>query len=536
MERVVPLVGWAIGVLRAHPQLILGFFVAGLIGSTITGKKVTPARLRSQLPRLIANPLILALAMLGGTAYVWKHRRDAGRGMIALAGGVAVVVWVVSIERSPAGWQPFLIFGTCGMILWLALGPLPRAIGDRTLAEWFADEFLRRKVGHAAATVLEGTTVRRTEARPDGSVVAYVQLPAGGRVDQLHPEALGSSLAREGFPIDVANVAIHSGAKAGQATMVVSPKPVASHWTVLRDVDNDWPGPNGDDPALPVPFGPCVNPDGSVGVVELGRWAPHLLIGGTTNAGKSQSMGCILGTYAYRQHTQFLLLDPDRVEFRPLEPRALHVAKGPLQCHLWLRKSVAEMESRSKVMDERGVRHWRVGVDGPELFVVVDELAALTDAKDQAELPVDERTGDEMKPARVVALNNDAIDQLLARGRKHGIRMILATQRPGTDVIKGRSRDNCGVRIALAHESGVGARMTLGEDENRPDPTKIPLWLPGGCYVRVDRGVYLPSRGFRMAPKGGCDDPHEAVALALEEIAAETARLRDERLTYPIGD
>jgi hypothetical protein len=82
----------------------------------------------------------------------------------------------------------------------------------------------------------------------------------------------------------------------------------------------------------------------------------------------------------------------------------------------------------------------------------------------------------------------------------------------------------------------VGARMTLGEDENRPDPTKIPLWLPGGCYVRVERGVYLPTRGFYMRPRKPCANKHEALTVALEEIAAETAHLRDERLTYPIGD
>jgi hypothetical protein len=538
VETVAQLVGWVFGFLAAHPKLILGFLAAGVIGSTITGKKMTPAGLRSRFG-WAANFLILALALVGGTSYVYKHRKDAGRGMLAAAGAVAVVVWVWSVEHSPDGWTPFLIFGSCAALIWLALGPLAKEIGDRKISEWFADTFLRRKLAHAAGTVLEGTTVHRTEARADGTLVAHVQLPAGGRIDQLHPEAVGSALARQGLPIEVANVSVHPGAKAGQGTVVVSPKPVDTAWNILRTVDNDWPGPNGDDPKLPIPLGPCVLPDGTVGVAEVpssDELEAHILIGGATRAGKSQAMGCALGTLAYRRHTQFLLLDPDRVEFRPLEPRALRVAKGPLQCHQALRWAVAEMDRRAEWMDQRGIRHWLPGVHGPELWVVVDELAALTDSKDMAELPVDDRTGDEMKPARVVALNNDAVDQLLARGLKRSIRLILATQRPGTDVIKGRSRDNCGLRIALAHESGVGARMTLGEDENRPDPTKIPLWLPGGAYVRVERGVYLPTRGFYMRPRKPCANKHEALTVALEEIAAETAHLRDERLTYPIGD
>jgi S-DNA-T family DNA segregation ATPase FtsK/SpoIIIE len=185
---------------------------------------------------------------------------------------------------------------------------------------------------------------------------------------------------------------------------------------------------------------------------------PHLLIAGTTGAGKSVSINSILTTFLLNKtpdELRLILVDPKRVELTgyngiphllsPVIVDAEHVV-GALE---WM---LREMDSRYRKFSETGTRniadynshckrtHER---ELPYILVVIDELADLMLlAPDETE-----RT----------------ITRLAQLARATGIHLIIATQRPSTDILTGLIKANFPARIAFAVASGVDSRVILDQ-------------------------------------------------------------------------
>lgn len=188
-------------------------------------------------------------------------------------------------------------------------------------------------------------------------------------------------------------------------------------------------------------------------IVDLARM-PHILVAGSTGAGKSVGLNAMLISLLCAkspQELRLVLIDPKRLEFGVYAdiPHLLFpIVTSPSQVVPVLRWVVRHMEERYAIMAEAGARaiaDYNNRVDSnaryPYLVVVIDELADV-----------------------MMTVGKDA-EQLIARiaqmARAAGIHLIVATQRPSVDVITGIIKVNFPSRIAFRVTSRVDSRTIL---------------------------------------------------------------------------
>jgi S-DNA-T family DNA segregation ATPase FtsK/SpoIIIE len=182
---------------------------------------------------------------------------------------------------------------------------------------------------------------------------------------------------------------------------------------------------------------------------------PHLLIAGTTGSGKSVCINSILTSFLLFNtpaDMRFVLVDPKRVELTGyngiphlLAPTVTE-AERVINALQWMAR---EMDSRYHKFSKAGARNiHEYNINHPQdplpyLIVVIDELADLMMlAPDETER---------------------SITRLAQLARATGIHLILATQRPSTDVVTGLIKANFPARIAFAVASGVDSRVILDQ-------------------------------------------------------------------------
>ncbi|HLZ93726.1 MAG TPA: DNA translocase FtsK [Candidatus Dormibacteraeota bacterium] len=183
---------------------------------------------------------------------------------------------------------------------------------------------------------------------------------------------------------------------------------------------------------------------------------PHLLIAGATGQGKSVCINALIISLLFQatpDHLRLLLIDPKRVEmtgFNGLPHLALPVLVESHQAAAALRWAVAEMDRRYKLFSAEGVRN----------IAAYNEKALLKSAR---ELPYIVIVIDELADLMMVAAGE--IEELICRiaqlARAVGIHLIIATQRPSTDIITGLIKANIPSRIAFAVGSQVDSRVIL---------------------------------------------------------------------------
>jgi S-DNA-T family DNA segregation ATPase FtsK/SpoIIIE len=183
---------------------------------------------------------------------------------------------------------------------------------------------------------------------------------------------------------------------------------------------------------------------------------PHILVAGTTGSGKSGCINAILTSilmHASPNEARLVLVDPKQVELNHYErvPHLLTpVVTNPRLAANVLANLIGEMESRYAVMSQARARNLvelnrarkKAGEPPlPHILCVIDELADLM----------------MVAPAEV----EDSIIRLAQKARAIGIHLVLATQRPSTDVITGTIKVNIPSRIAFAVASQVDSRVIL---------------------------------------------------------------------------
>ena len=186
---------------------------------------------------------------------------------------------------------------------------------------------------------------------------------------------------------------------------------------------------------------------------------PHILVAGTTGAGKSACINAMLSSILLRaspHDVRFVLVDPKQVELNHYEgiPHLLTpVITSPRMAANALQNLVKEMEQRYATMLMARTRNLpelnrsRVERGEPPLpyvLCVIDELADLMI----------------VAPADV----EDSIIRLAQKARAAGIHMVLATQSPRVDVITGLIKANVPSRIAFAVSSQVDSRVILDQN------------------------------------------------------------------------
>ncbi len=226
---------------------------------------------------------------------------------------------------------------------------------------------------------------------------------------------------------------------------------------------------------LPVAIGVSVTQQ--VKVFDLTQ-APHLLVAGATQQGKSVCLNVIIASLLYGKHPselKFVFIDPKMVEFTAYSSLIKHylavlpdaddeeseknraIVKNAKDAEKVLRSLCKEMDDRYELMSRSGVNKITLYNDKfqnrklnpdhghrylPYLVVVVDEYADLT--------LVSGGSPEEKAASRSIT---SGIIRLAQKGRAAGIHVILATQRPSVDVVSGIIKSNFPMRIAFRTSS-----------------------------------------------------------------------------------
>ena len=195
---------------------------------------------------------------------------------------------------------------------------------------------------------------------------------------------------------------------------------------------------------------------------------PHLLIAGSTGAGKSVGMNGMLTSILYRatpDDVRMIMIDPKRLELGMYEdiPHLLTpVVVDPKQAANALRWAVREMEERYKTLAAEGVRN--IEQYNRNIQQAITEKRTPPEGGEMARpLPFIVVIIDELADLMMVASNEveESIARLAQMARAVGIHLILATQRPSVDVITGLIKANLPARISFRVSSKIDSRTIL---------------------------------------------------------------------------
>lgn len=234
-------------------------------------------------------------------------------------------------------------------------------------------------------------------------------------------------------------------------------------------------------------------------VADLAKM-PHLLIAGSTGSGKSVCINTIITSLLYNaspEDVKMLMVDPKVVElsnYNGIPHLILPVVTDPKKAAIALGWAVNEMTRRYEVIAEAKVRDiYSYNNKFPEnklprIVVIIDELADLM----------------MVAPTQV----EDSIARLTQMARAAGIHLIVATQRPSTDVITGQIKTNIPSRISFAVSSAIDSRIILDS---------------AGAEKLLGKGdmLFLPMGSNRARRVQGCFISDEEISNVVEYIKGQ---------------
>ena len=213
---------------------------------------------------------------------------------------------------------------------------------------------------------------------------------------------------------------------------------------------------------LMVPLGKSIM--GEIGVCEINKM-PHMLIAGTTGSGKSVCVNGIICSILMRakpDEVKLAMVDPKVVElsvYNGIPHLMCPVVSDPKQAAILLQKMVNEMEKRYKMFASTGTKK----IEGYNEYVEKNNKAHPDEQLEK--MPYVVIIIDELSDLMMVAAKEveDSILRITQKARAAGIHLIVATQRPSTEVITGLIKANIPSRIAFAVGSGIDSRTILDQ-------------------------------------------------------------------------
>ena len=245
---------------------------------------------------------------------------------------------------------------------------------------------------------------------------------------------------------------------------------------------------NAPEKKLMVPLGKSIM--GDIGVCEVNKM-PHLLIAGTTGSGKSVCVNGVICSILMRarpDEVKLMMVDPKVVElsvYNGIPHLLCPVVTDPKKAAVAMAKMVNEMERRYQVFSDSKTKNiesynayiekWNKDHKDPEaqqkkmpyIVIIIDELADLM-----------------MVAAKEV---EDSILRITQKARAAGMHLIVATQRPSTEVVTGLIKANIPSRISFAVGSGIDSRTIL-------DQVGAEKLLGKGDMLFLPIGVNVPTR------------------------------------------
>jgi S-DNA-T family DNA segregation ATPase FtsK/SpoIIIE len=253
---------------------------------------------------------------------------------------------------------------------------------------------------------------------------------------------------------------------------------------------------------------------------------PHLLIAGSTGAGKSVAINAMIMSILYKatpDQVRLILVDPKRLELGNYEgvPHLFTpIITEPKLAANALRNAVREMERRLKLLAAKGVRN----IDQyNKLFDDVVTPSLFGDNADDRPIPYIVIIIDELADLMMLDSGNveESVTRLAQMARAVGIHLVLATQRPSVDVITGLIKANFPARISFRVATKVDSRTIL--DAN-------------GAEALLGRGdmLYLPSGSARVHRLHAPFVTEKEIAEVVEFWRAQgTAEYEEEFLQAP---
>ena len=218
---------------------------------------------------------------------------------------------------------------------------------------------------------------------------------------------------------------------------------------------------------------------------------PHLLIAGATGSGKSVCINSIIISLLLRTHpddVKLVLVDPKKVEFTPYKdiPHLLWpIIDDPQMASNMLKKVVVIMEERYDLFASAGVRN----IDAYNHYVNEYNSNLQQGETPMEKLPYMVVIIDELADLMAIAGKDVelSIQRITQLARASGIHLIVATQRPSTDVITGLIKANIPSRISFAVASSIDSRTIL-------DQTGAERLLGNGDMLYYPQGETAPIR------------------------------------------
>jgi S-DNA-T family DNA segregation ATPase FtsK/SpoIIIE len=256
---------------------------------------------------------------------------------------------------------------------------------------------------------------------------------------------------------------------------------------------------------------------------------PHLLIAGSTGAGKSVAINAMIMSILYKatpDQVRLILVDPKRLELGNYEgvPHLYTpIITEPKLAANALRNAVREMERRLKLLAAKGVRN----IDQyNRLFDHGDTPSLFAEESDEKPIPYIVIIIDELADLMMLDSSNveESITRLAQMARAVGIHLVLATQRPSVDVITGLIKANFPARVSFRVATKVDSRTIL--DAN-------------GAEALLGKGdmLYLPSGSARVHRLHAAFVTEKEIAAVVEFWKAQgTAEYQQQFLDPPKGE
>ena len=245
---------------------------------------------------------------------------------------------------------------------------------------------------------------------------------------------------------------------------------------------------NAPDKKLMVPLGKSIM--GDIGVCEINKM-PHMLIAGTTGSGKSVCVNGIICSILMRarpDEVKLVMVDPKVVElsvYNGIPHLLCPVVTDPKKAAVALAKMVNEMENRYQTFSDSKTKN----IEGYNAYVDKYNEEHKDEEYQKRRMPYIVIIIDELADLMMVAAKEveDSILRITQKARAAGIHLIVATQRPSTEVITGLIKANIPSRISFAVGSGIDSRTIL-------DQTGAEKLLGKGDMLFLPIGVNSPTR------------------------------------------
>jgi len=246
---------------------------------------------------------------------------------------------------------------------------------------------------------------------------------------------------------------------------------------------------------------------------------PHLLVAGSTGSGKSVCINSIIASILMRyrpDEVKLVLVDPKQVELSNYNgvPHLLcPVVVDPKKASATLQKVVVEMDRRYHVLADKGVKN--IG----DYNKKIEEENKLYPDNLQAKMNYLVVIVDEMADLMIAARKEveESIMRITQLARAAGIHLIVATQRPSTDIITGVIKTNIPSRIAFAVASSIDSRTIL-------DHTGAEKLLGKGDMLYFPMGENTPIR------IQGCFISDDEIRRVIEHVCEQQKASYDETL------